>query len=241
MMEASLRIYIHRDGDLMGISKELLSIKAVLFDLDGTLVDSMWMWKEIDIEYLARYGWEYPEDLQQSIEGMSFDETARYFKKRFNIPDSIEEISKCWNEMAYEKYAHVVDLKPGAYEFLDYLKSKDIKMGVSTSNSRILAEAVLNNRKVKDYFGAILTGDECGHGKPEPDVFLNTAKALGISNTKCLVFEDIPAGIIAGKRAGMKTVAVKDEFSDHLWDRKSELSDYQISDYWEIMNEIHNS
>ena len=67
-------------------------IKAVIFDLDGTLVDSMWMWEDIDIEYLGRYGLSCPEDLQKAIEGMSFTETAVYFKERFGLPDSIEGV-----------------------------------------------------------------------------------------------------------------------------------------------------
>ena len=82
----------------------LNNIRAVLFDLDGTLVDSMWMWKDIDIEYLGSRHLPLPEDLQRSIEGMSLTETAVYFKKRFALPDDLEEIKKEWMDMAREKY-----------------------------------------------------------------------------------------------------------------------------------------
>lgn len=85
-------------------------IKAVIFDLDGTLVDSMWMWEDIDIEYLGRYGLSCPEDLQKAIEGMSFTETAVYFKERFGLPDSIEEIKEAWIAMSLEKYEKEVPL-----------------------------------------------------------------------------------------------------------------------------------
>ena len=78
---------------------------AVLFDLDGTLVDSMWMWKEIDIEYLGRFGYTCPPDLQKIIEGMSFSETAEYFKSCFRIPDSIDEIKAAWIQMSIEMAA----------------------------------------------------------------------------------------------------------------------------------------
>ena len=78
--------------------------KAVIFDLDGTLIDSMWMWKAIDIEYLGRFGLECPEDLQKEIEGMSFSETAVYFKERFGIPETLEEIKQDWVDMSLEKY-----------------------------------------------------------------------------------------------------------------------------------------
>ena len=91
-------------------------IKAVIFDLDGTLVDSMWMWEDIDIEYLGRYGLSCPEDLQKAIEGMSFTETAVYFKERFGLPDSIEEIKEAWIAMSLEKYEKEVPLKPDVYK-----------------------------------------------------------------------------------------------------------------------------
>ena len=80
--------------------------EAVLFDLDGTLVDSMWVWPEVDIDYLGRMGLEVPEDLQRELEGMGFTAVAWYFKERFQIPDSVEQIKKTWNDMALEAYIH---------------------------------------------------------------------------------------------------------------------------------------
>lgn len=111
-------------------------ISAVLFDLDGTLVDSMWMWEAIDVEYLGRYGLECPSDLQKAIEGMSFSETAVYFKERFNLPDSIEEIKQAWVEMSLEKYQKEVPVKPGVREFLEEISIRGIKAGIATSNGR---------------------------------------------------------------------------------------------------------
>ena len=77
--------------------------KAVIFDLDGTLVDSMWMWRDIDIEFLGSRGITFPEDLQEKIEGMSFTETAQYFKETFPLEESVEELKAIWNEMAKDK------------------------------------------------------------------------------------------------------------------------------------------
>ena len=119
-------------------------IQAVLFDLDGTLVDSMWMWGQIDVEYLARYGLSLPPGLQREIEGMSFSETAVYFKETFSLPDSLEEIKAEWNRMAYEKYRYQVSMKPFAREFLEELREQGIPMGIATSNSRQLVDAVLD-------------------------------------------------------------------------------------------------
>ena len=106
----------------MSVRQALLQKKAVIFDLDGTLVDSMWMWKAIDIEYLGRYGIALPENLQEQIEGMSFSETAEFFKERFRIPDPIQQIKNDWNAMAWEKYSHEVPLKEGVYEFLTHCR-----------------------------------------------------------------------------------------------------------------------
>lgn len=104
----------------------LENVKAVLFDMDGTLVDSLWVWGEIDIEYLGRHGYEVPSDLQHTIEGMSFSEAAVYFKEFFKLADSAEAIQAEWIEMAKDKYAHEVVLKPGALRFLNHLKEQGI-------------------------------------------------------------------------------------------------------------------
>ena len=187
--------------------------EAVIFDLDGTLIDSMWVWKQIDKDYLARFGHELPDDLQETLEGMSFKETAEYFQKRFGIKDDIETINRCWNDMARDYYEHKVTLKPGVHEFLKYIKSKNIKTGVATSNSPELVKTVLTNLGVIDYFDAIHTSCEVEHGKPFPDIYLFVAEKLGVDPKKCYVFEDILPGIEAGKAAGMTVCAVYDEIS----------------------------
>lgn len=209
------------------------NFEAVIFDLDGTLVDSMWMWKSIDIEYLSGFNIELPDDLQESIEGKSFSETACYFKERFNLPVSIEQIKKTWNEMSYDIYKNRVELKKGVGEFLEYLKAHNIKMGIATSNSRELATCVLEEKGIIDYFGVIVTGCDVNAGKPNPDVYLKAAEVLNVKPEKCLVFEDVPQGIMAGKNADMTTCAVEDEYSAGLKDEKIRLADYYIKDYYE--------
>ena len=178
--------------------------KAMLFDLDGTLVDSMWMWKAIDIEFLGEYGYECPDDVQRAIEGMSFSETAVYFKERFDLPLSLDEIKAVWVKMSIDKYRHEVPLKPGVLEFLKYCREKGIRTGIGTSNGSEIVDAVLTSLKVKEYFDAVVTACEVAHGKPEPDIYLEVAKRLGVQPENCLVFEDIPAGIMAGKAAGCR-------------------------------------
>ena len=212
----------------------LQNIKAVIFDLDGTLVDSMWIWKDIDVEYLGRFGIEIPNDLQKDIEGKSFSETAVYFKERFGIPDSLEKMKEDWNKMAWDKYVHEVMLKPGAEQFLNYCILHGIKLGIATSNSRALVESVAEARGFGKDFDCIMTACEVEKGKPAPDIYLEVAKQLEVATENCLVFEDIIAGIMAGKNAGMRVCAVEDAYSMHQIAEKKELADYYIKDYYEI-------
>ena len=211
----------------------LENIKAVLFDLDGTLVDSMWMWKDIDIEYLGKRGFDLPGELQKDIEGMSLTETATYFKNRFELPESLEEIKKEWMDMARDKYCHQVPLKPGAKEFLLYLKEHQIRTGIASSNGIELVHAVLQAQGVDQYLDSVHTCCDVKRGKPNPDIYLLVAEELDVKPEECLVFEDIPMGILAGKRAGMRTCAVEDVFSRDQMNEKRQLADYYIQDYYD--------
>ncbi|MDD3217894.1 MAG: HAD family phosphatase [Lachnospiraceae bacterium] len=211
------------------------NIKSVIFDLDGTLVDSMWMWKAIDIEFLGARNIELPDDLQNVIEGFSFHETAVYFKERFHLSESLETIKKIWLDMSYEKYTHEVPLKPGAQEFLEILKKNDITVGIASSNHLDLIHAVLKSHHVLDYFDSIHTCCEVSAGKPSPDIYNLVSKDLSTPANNCFVFEDIIMGILAGKRAGMHTCAVYDTYSIYQDEEKKKLADYYIRDYKEIL------
>ncbi len=213
----------------------LKDIDAVIFDLDGTLVDSMWMWKAIDIEYLARFAIEFPIDLQSEIEGMSFSETAIYFKNTFSIPDSLDKIKSDWNNMAWDKYLHEVPLKEGVREFLEYLKLNKIPAGIATSNSRELVDLIINKHNISEYFASIRTSCEVEKGKPSPDIYLRVAMDLMVDPARCLVFEDIVPGIMAGKNANMKVCAVYDDFSANEEKEKIRLSNYYIRSMNEIL------
>ncbi len=210
--------------------------KAVIFDLDGTLVDSMWMWKSIDIDFLGGRGIECPDDLQKDIEGMSFSETAFYFKERFKLEESLDEIKGIWVGMSIEKYRNEVPLKPGADKLLKYIAENGLKAGIATSNGRQMVEAVLESLHIGQYFQVVATSCEVAAGKPAPDIYLKVASELSVDPAHCLVFEDVPAGILAGKRAGMTVCAVDDDFSKDMEEEKRRLADYFIHDYHQIFN-----
>lgn len=212
-------------------------IEAVIFDLDGSMVDSMWLWRAIDIEYLGRFGITLPENLQVCIEGMSFSETAAYFKERFSLPDDLDTIKAEWNRMAWDKYAYEVPVKEGVAELLQYCMQHGIKAGIATSNSRELVENVVRARRMESYFDCIMTGCDVAKGKPAPDIYLAVAKELDVAPENCLVFEDIVPGIQSGKAAGMKVCAVYDKYSEYQDAEKHRLADYYTYHFRELIEE----
>lgn len=216
----------------------LRNINAVIFDLDGTLIDSMWIWHKIDIEYLKSKNKEIPNNLEEELGHLSFIQTAEYFKNKFNLSDSIEEICATWNQMAYKHYSTDVNLKPGVHEFLKLLKESNIKIGLATSNSTHLLEAALKNHGIYDYFDAITITDEVGIGKHRPDVYLLAAKKLNTSPENCMVFEDILPAVQGAKLAGMKVVAVEDSMSTEHRDALIGESNLYIKDYNQLLDYI---
>ena len=137
--------------------------------------------------------------------------------------------------MAVEKYIHEVKMKSGAEEFIRRARKAGMHIGIATSNDRKLVEDTLRARGILELFDTISTSCEVNKGKPAPDVYLKAADNLKVNPQRCLVFEDVPKGILAGKNAGMKVCAVDDEYSHHQEKKKRELADYYISCYDEVL------
>ena len=161
----------------------------------------------------------------------------RSTKDLFHLSESVEELKEIWNRMAIEKYTYEVPFKPGAEEFLKYCREHKISVGIATSNSRELVDAVALSLHFEDYIQEIVTACEVKQGKPAPDVYLEAASRLGVQPEQCLVFEDVPMGILAGKHAGMRVCAVEDEFSKEQREEKQKLADYYITDYRQVFLE----
>lgn len=213
----------------------LTNIKAAIFDMDGTLIDSMWVWERIDVEYLAGKGFDVPPNLREEIEPMTFAECAVYFKNTFSLKESIEEIMQEWNDMAYEKYENEIKLKPHAKDFLDYLKKNNIRLAIATSNYMPLVEIVLKNNNVYDYFDFVTVTDEVDRGKSFPDIYLLSAEKLGVKPCECVVFEDILAAVNGAKAAGMTVVGVYDLYSEHQKFEMKDVADKYILDFDELI------
>ena len=213
-----------------------MNIRGAIFDLDGTLVDSMWMWPQIDVEFLGRFGYDCPGDLERAVEGMSFSETAAYFKERFSLPMTLEEIKECWSQMAMDKYRTQVPLKPGALEFLRYCKDQGIATGIATSNGRPIVDAVIEALQIGEYFQEVATACEVEKGKPEPDIYLEVARRLQVAPEDCLVFEDTPAGAQAGKAARAKVCSIYDAYAKDRQAENRRLADYYIHDFYQVLD-----
>ena len=126
-----------------------MKIKAIIFDLDGTLIDSMGLWREVDEEFLTSRGVPVPEDLFDNLpSGNSFIQTAEYFRERFALKETNSEIMKIWTEMVAEHYANSVMLKDGVAKLLPQLRAAGLKLGLATSNSYELARSSLIFNKV---------------------------------------------------------------------------------------------
>lgn len=206
-------------------------IRAVIFDLDGTLIDSMGVWAEIDRDFFGRRQISVPENMQKEIEGLSFRETIEYFKTNFQLEESTEAIFRELIEMSIEHYRQKIPLKSGVKEFVSYLYDQGMSIGLATSSQHVLVNAVLDRHDLRGYFTSIRTSCDVGRGKPFPDVFLKVAEDLEAQPAECLVFEDTVAGILAAKRAGMKVIAVFDNTSLPYMDEISQLADGYIVNF----------
>jgi beta-phosphoglucomutase-like phosphatase (HAD superfamily) len=206
-------------------------MKAFIFDLDGTLLDSMDVWGKIDVDFLQKRGIAVPSDYMDAISSMSFTECAVYTIERFNLPDSVDSLMREWTDMAAYAYGHTVLMKPYAKEYLSTLRERGAKLGIATSLSAELYEPALCGHGIYDWFNVICNSDDAGYGKSRPDVFLLAAKKLGVLPGDCVVFEDILAAVKTAKNAGMKVCGVYDKAAVNDWEQIKETADFAITDW----------
>lgn len=200
-------------------------MKAYIFDLDGTLLDSMGVWEQIDVDFLTKRGFAVPPDYINAICARSFPEAAAYTIERFGLPDSVEGLLTEWHEMAVHAYGHTVPLKPHAQAYLAALKTKGARLGIATSLPAALYMPALENNGVFGLFDVICSTDEVSHGKTKPDVFLLAARKLGVLPRDCVVFEDILQAIRSAKQAGMTVYGMYDASSHADWPLIQQVAD----------------
>lgn len=215
----------------MGLKELVDNSKAIIFDLDGTLIDSMNVWSDIDKEFFKMHDLPFEKDYQKEIGHKGLKEIAAYTKTRYNLKESEDEIVTIWLDMAKEAYAYKVPLKEGVKSFLEYLQSKNIKMGIATSNSLELTELVLKHHDIYKYFSKVVTVNELKTNKGSPDIYLHISDSFGLVPSECIVFEDLLTGIKTAKKAGYKVVGVKEISSLDKEKEIREIADLYISNY----------
>ena len=206
-------------------------MKGAIFDLDGTILDSLWIWEEIDRRFLAKRGIAMPEDYVDAVNRMEFSQAAEYTIARFGLPDALESLMSEWTAMTRDAYAHEIALKPGVKAYLESLSSRGVRLGIATSSTPELFAPALENNGILRLFSAIATTSEVPHGKDRPDVYLLAAERLGMVPSECIVFEDTLPGIRSASSAGFITAGVRDRFSENDAQAIKALSDFWIDTF----------
>lgn len=204
----------------------MVSIKAALFDLDGTLLDSMGVWTDVDRIFFARRNIVMPADYPRSISGMGYMGAANYTRERFSLDASAQEIALEWTDIAREQYAEKVQLKPGARKLLDMLAARGVRLAVVTTLVRSLYEPCLRRSGILHMFDVCLSTDEVGSkSKSDGRIFAAAAERLGVDGADCAVFEDVGECIAAAKALGMRAYLIVDKKSTHDPEKAKAIAD----------------
>ena len=209
-------------------------IEAVIFDMDGVLADSEPLYHLSMNQVLQAHGHSLTNEDNRIILGTTVIHTWKWLKDRFGLDGELEEWIGVYDRIILKNLKENVEPSPGLYDLLDSLKARGLPIGLASSSQANWVDAVLTTLDVKDRFSVVVSGDMVTNGKPAPEIFLKAAGELGVEPSKCLVFEDSPHGIQAGKAAGMAVVAVLTDLTRDLdlslADRRIEsLSDFDFS------------
>lgn len=205
-------------------------IKGAIFDLDGTILDSMFIWDTIGEDYLRSLGIEPKENLKETFKTFTLKQSAEYYRKNYGVTLSVQEIVDGVNKMVEAYYAETVKLKPGVEAFLKKLKADGVKMCVATVTDKALVEAALNRLGAREYFSAIFTCAEVGQSKETPEIYRKALKHLETPKSETVVFEDALHAIKTAKDDGLLVAAVFDEHEQNQEELKR-ISDYYITDF----------
>ena len=192
-------------------------LKAAVFDLDGTLIDSMQIWLEIDESFFAARHMAVPENYQMEIAHLGFRACAAFTRERYLPEESEENMLSEWREMCLEKYRakdSAKYLKEGAAEFVRALHRDGMRLCIATASSPELFLPVLSAGGIREYFECWTTVDEAGRDKGCPDIYRLCAEKMNLAPEECVVFDDNLAALRAAKAAGMRTVGVYDPAAD---------------------------
>jgi len=210
-----------------------------IFDLDGTLIDSMPYWQNIDIEMLTARGVEFdPVATTEATKTMSITEAIRYWQEHFGVQESEEELAAEVGRRICKAYAEDVPIKPHVYEYLDFLKEQGVRMCIATSSQLEQVEIVMRRLDLWDRFEFVLTAPQVGRGKEFPDIYLEAARRMGARPEECTVYEDTLGAVQTAAKAGFRTVGVADVCGAAAAQQISAAADCYVLDLGQLMERI---
>ncbi len=214
---------------------DIKNFKGAIFDLDGTLLDSMHIWHDVDEEFFRRRNLKVTPEYIEVIKNMHLKAAAVYTKEKYGIKEDIEEIVEEWLELCAQGYLNDVDLKEGVFEYLKMLHDKGIKMAFATASEKQVCEGVLKKHRIFDFFETFAYVSEINIGKTEPDIYLLAAERMGLTASECIVFEDIIEGIRGAKKGNFTVCGVYDKSSADDEEEIREVADYYIKSFKELL------
>ena len=210
-------------------------IQGVIFDFDGTLFDSMFIWDTAGEVYLRSIGKEPEADLQKFLKPMSLLQSAQYIREKYDIPLSVEEIMDGVNRTVEGFYFHSTQPKPGVIDFLEELHRRNIKMCIATATDRYQVEAALQRCKMRHFFSEIFTCTEVGSGKDTPDIFRKAMEHLQTDRSNTAVVEDAYHAAHTAKQDGFMVVGVYDSHESRQQELL-QLADVFLPEYLHLNN-----
>ncbi len=182
-------------------------IEAVVFDLDGVLIQSEEVWDAVRERYVTERGGRYDEEVQRAMMGMSAPEWSTFLHDDAGVPESPEQINADVVDLMLEAYRRELPLLPGAVEVVGRIAAR-FPLALASSSNRAIFEEVLRLAGIADCFRATVSSEEVPRGKPAPDVYLEAARRLGVAPERCTAVEDSHSGIASAKSAGMRVLAI---------------------------------
>lgn len=213
-------------------------MKGAIFDVDGTILNSMEAWQRVTGKFFADMNIKISDEDMARLQKMSFEESLPMVQQKY-LPDiSLEEMLKEFMERIAYEYIHNIQAKDGAVEYIQLLKNRGVKIAVATSGFRELCFAALKRVGIFDLIDSFSFSSEVGKGKTEPDIYLLAAERIGAEPSECMVFEDILPGIISAGKAGFMTTAIADISNTFDKERLIQHSDHYITGWKELLSNI---
>ncbi|MGN0181692.1 MAG: HAD family hydrolase [Candidatus Ornithomonoglobus sp.] len=211
-------------------------MKGAIFDVDGTILDSMGVWVDITDDFFSEHGVKISPEDNLKYQSMTLEETLPQIQRDY-LPDmKIEDMLAEFVKLTKAAYRDTIPEKRGVCEYMKKLHSDGVKIAVATSGFKELCQSAFRRLGIFDIIDAYVFSAEVGCNKSQPDIYLLAAKRLGLAPNDCTVYEDIITGIMSAKKAGFKTVAIYDKTSAHDKERLLRHSDRYITGWGELLS-----